>query len=477
MKRPGAIRLHMPLAVLVLILASLQCGRSSRSAGPNVLLLVVDALRADHMGVYGYSRDTTPRLDEYARRGVVFDRAYSQASATMPSVCTMFTSLYPSDHSVRAGGPLVLSQEVTTLAEVLKEVGYRTGCFSANTLFARGITGDDEQWSPGFDQGFEEFFVAPGSPSAYLSARALNERAVEWISKRGSGRPFFAYVHYMDSHLPYDAPVQFRERFLDSHESEIDWSKKMRQLWETGESIAEEARQHLISLYDAEIAYADHCIGEMLALLESKRVISDTLLIVTADHGEAFHEHKGIWVHGSGLYEELIHVPLIIVPPNAEVEAEPSRNGSIVGLIDLMPTILDHAGVPGEKRPDEMRGLSLATVLKDTTAVLQRDGVAAELKFVLRPKGDPQAFTSRALITERFKLIETDVRDKPTEILVFDLELDPLEQHSLADDPSSNKRVERLRAELDIILGGGDQAPGRALPKRVRDRLRALGYL
>ena len=125
----------MRLAVLVLILALVGCGRSPQPAGPNVLVLVLDALRADHLGLYGYSRDTSPRLDQYARRGVVFDRAYSQASATLPSVCTMFTSLYPTDHSVSEGGPFVLGQDFTTLAEILKKAGTARGS-SARTLFS-----------------------------------------------------------------------------------------------------------------------------------------------------------------------------------------------------------------------------------------------------------------------------------------------------------------------------------------------------
>jgi len=476
-KSSWATSLRMPLAVLVLTLASVGCARSPQASGPNVLVLVLDALRADHLGLYGYSRDTSPRLDEYARRGVAFDRAYSQASATLPSVCTMFTSLYPTDHSVSEGGPFVLGQDFTTLAEILNNAGYRTGFFSANSLFGYNVSGNDKPWSLGFEQGFDEFFVATGSDSGYLRAEPLNEQAVKWITQRGSPEPFFAYIHYMDPHIPYDPPTEYRELFPDPYEGEIEWGKKMLELWASGESIPEEARQHVISLYDAEIAYADHCIAEMLDSLDAAGVLSDTLVVLTADHGEAFHEHDGIWVHGLGLYEELIRVPLVVVPPNAEVGTEQARISSVVGLIDLMPTILDYAKVTGKRRPFTMRGLSLATLLQDTSAVIQRNGVAAELKYALRPEGDPQAFTSRALVTERLKLIEINRPGEPARTLLFDLEQDPLEQRSLSDDASSSEHVELLSAQLDIILGGQDQAPGRPLPKRVRDRLRAVGYL
>jgi len=476
-KSPCPTRPCLLLAVLVLALGSVQCRRAPHPSGPNVLILVVDALRADHLGLYGYSRDTTPRLDEYARGGVVFDRAYSQASATLPSVCTMFTSLYPTDHAVREGGPLVLSEDFTTLAEILKDSGYRTGFFSANALFGYNVSGDDERWSLGFEQGFEEFFVAPGSHSGYVRAQTLNERALKWITRRGSRKPFFAYIHYMDPHIPYDPPAEFRDLFPNSYEGEIDWGKRMLKLWASGESIPEEARQHLISLYDAEIAYADHCVAQMLGSLDAAGALSDTLVIVTADHGEAFHEHDGIWVHGLGLYEELIRVPLLVVAPNAEVGTEPSRIGSVVGLIDLMPTILDYAKVPSQRRPATMRGLNLRTLLQDKRATLERDGIAAELNYALRPEGDPQAFTVRALVTERLKLIEINRPGEPARTLLFDLKQDPLEQRSLHDDPSSSEQVELLSAQLDLVLGGQGESPVRPLPKRVRDRLRALGYL
>jgi arylsulfatase A-like enzyme len=371
----------------------------------------------------------------------------------------------------------VLSAELTTLAEILEDSGYRTGFFSANALFGYNVSGNDEPWSLGFEQGFDEFFVATGSHSGYLRAEPLNEHALKWIVRRGSRRPFFAYIHYMDPHIPYDPPPEFRELFPDSYEGDVEWDKKMLELWASGESIPEDARQHMISLYDAEIAYADRCVAEMLDSLDGAGLLSDTLVVLTADHGEAFHEHDGIWVHGLGLYEELIRVPLVIVPPNAEVRPEPARNSSVVGLIDLMPTILDFAKVTSRKRPAAMRGLSLTALLEDTSAAAQRTGVAAELRYAFRPEGDPQAFTSRALVTDRLKLIEINRPGEPPRTLLFDLKQDPLEQRSLSGDPSSDEQIELLRTQLDLILGERDRVPGRPLPERVRDRLRALGYL
>ena len=467
---------QLVVALVSLGLTLTQCARPTQPPGPNVLLLVVDALRADHVGLYGYSRKTSPRLDEYARRGIVFDRAYAQASSTFPSTASILTGQYPSHAQIAsAEHPFQLGQKCATLAEVLSDAGYETGFFSANPLHAYDSFGGGEQWSLGFEQGFHEFFVGSRFYGNRLRAETLNERATEWIVECYPDKPFLACIWYIDPHDPYEPPNEFRKLFPDSYEGDTDWNKKMGELLATGESIPEEARQHLINLYDAEIAYTDSCIGTMLDLLDREGILSHTLVIVTADHGEAFHDH-GLWLHGFGLYEELIRVPLVIIPPKAQARSEPSRNASLVGHIDLMPTILDYAGIESAKRPREIQGRSLEPLLTTPDAVIDRHAIAAEIVFGLKPSGEPGAYTGRALITQRFKFIETRERDKVAKTLFFDLEQDPLEQHSLADDPSSNAQVELLSAQLNLILGEQGKSPG-PLPQHVRDRLRALGYL
>jgi len=469
-------RFRTLLMVWILICASVHCGRSPRASGPNFLILVVDALRADHMGVYGYSKATSPRLDEYARRGVVFDRAYAQAPSTFPSTAAIFTGRYPADTQIANERMFELSQECATLAEILKDAGYRTGFFSANPLHAYDSAGSGEAWSPGFDQGFDEYLVGSRFYSDRLRAAALNQRAMEWIRHGDQRKPFLTCIWYIDVHTPYEPPSDYRRLFPDSYEGEIDGDKVMGELWSTGKSIPEEARQHLINLYDAEIAYTDSCIAHMLDTLCDEGVLANTLVLVTADHGESFHEH-GQWLHGWGLHEEQVHIPLLAIPPQARMRSQPSRNGSLVGLIDLMPTVLDYAAVPSEKRPPEMQGLSLRPLVDRTSTEIEREAIAAELRLPLKPGGDPAALSSRAIVTKRFKLIETWLRDEPPTIHLFDLEQDPLEQRSLADDPASTDRVELLRAQLKLLLGERDKLDVRNLPKHVRDRLRAIGYL
>jgi arylsulfatase A-like enzyme len=405
----------------------------------------------------------------------VFDRAYAQASSTFPSTAAIFTGRYPSNTQLSSAEHwFQLNEDCRTLAEVLTEAGYETGFFTANPLHAYDSFGGGERWSLGFEQGFHEFFVGSQYYDNRLRAETLNTHAMNWMARHYPRKPFFACIWYIDPHTPYEPPNEFRRLFPDSYEGE-DWNKKMGELWATGKSIPEEARQHMINLYDAEIAYTDSCIGTMLDALDRNGVLSHTLVLVTADHGEAFHEH-GAWVHGLLLYEEFIRVPLMIIPPNAQVRSEPSRNASLVGHIDLMPTILDYARVDSEQRPDEIQGISLEPLLGKPDTVMSRHAIATEEVHGLKPSGEPGEFTSRALITERFKFIETRGRDECTKTFLFDLEQDPLEQHSLAGDPSFAQQIELLSAQLRLILGEQSEQLG-PLPEHVRERLRAIGYL
>ena len=464
------------IAVLVgLALILPQCRRAAPDK-PNILLLVVDALRADHLGLYGYSRNTSPRLEEFARRGIVFDRAYAQAPSTFPSTAAMFTGRYPSHTQISSEEHwFELSRECRTLAEVLTEAGYQTGFFTANPLHAYDSLKDGERWITGFEQGFDEFFVGSQYWSGHLRAAQLNEHAMKWIAERSPGKPFLACLWYVDPHHPYEPPEEFRKLFPDPYKGDADWNKNMRELWFSGKAIPEDERQHLISLYDAEIAYMDSCVGELLDSLDATGVLSDTMVILTADHGEAFHEH-GVWSHGLGLHEELIHVPLVITPPQARTRREPLRNDSIVGHIDLMPTILDYANVDPALRPQEMQGLNLKPVLTDSDATLDRHGIGAEIVFGLKPDGEPATGTTRALITDRLKLIQTRPLDGPITAQLFDLEKDPREERSIADDPSSAEEIELMSAQLAHIFGEPAKRT-KPLPEHIRKRLRALGYL
>ena len=332
-------------------------GAAARLAGapPNVLMIVVDTLRADHLGTYGYERDTAPRVDELlARRGAVFERAHSQAPWTLPSVISYLTGHHPSvlatPEVIRQGIPA----ETPSLAERLRAAGYRTAAFIANPVLHAGN---------GFARGFETFYTPEAHVrSLSLNGDSLNRHLLPWLEAhaRPGADPFFLYVHYVDPHDPYLNPDQVdgRSTFLPDYRGPVGggWPHPLfvghQRLPEGGEAAG---LDHLVALYDSEILYVDRLIGELLAALPSE-VTAETLIVFTSDHGEEFLDH-GWWKHGRTVYEDQIHVPLIVrwdgrVPAGRRV-------GEAVELLDLAPTVLAAAGV---EAPAGWEGIDLLPV-------------------------------------------------------------------------------------------------------------------
>jgi arylsulfatase A-like enzyme len=288
---------------------------------PNVLLIVVDTLRADHVGAYGYQRATTKNLDRLAGEGVLFENAIATSSWTLPSHASLLTGRYPYEHGAVRNE---FDDRHPTLSEYLRDRGYRTGAISANTIwFTRGR---------GFGRGFvhfEDFFGSVGDMfartlygrkiEAYVlvplgfeddpgrkRASHVTSAALRWIGT-GRDRPFFLFLNYYDAHDPYLPPQPFRSRFskverpggrVNSHR--LRYYPKL-----TAEQLQEE-----VDAYDGGIAYADHHIGELLAGLKQRGLDENTIVVVTSDHGESFGEH-GLMVHINGLYRETLHVPMI----------------------------------------------------------------------------------------------------------------------------------------------------------------------
>jgi arylsulfatase A-like enzyme len=391
--------------------------------------------------------------------------------------------MYPFEHGVILSRRYTLEPAHVTLPEVLAEKGYRTGFFSANPLFAYTL-GKGESWSPGFEQGFHDFKVFNRFFNDAMRAPELSEQVSRWIIERRGGRPFFAYVHYVEPHVPYEPPEGFRERYPDSYDGEIDGStEQMHEITIQATRVPETARRHLINLYDAEIASADAAISEMLIALEEKGLLDNAIVIITADHGEAFYEH-GMWQHTTGLYEEFVHVPLVVIPPRSAYQQALATNNEIVGLVDLMPTILDYVGLRDDERPRSMRGSSLRPLLEG-----RRPG--PEIEYVKRERRDtvaqidigrpPEPLISGritvALMTPRFKLIESRLPDKESEIFLFDLQSDPEEQHTLAQDGEHEQQLRALRTRLGEIASRPELIFPIVLPENLRERLRALGYL
>jgi len=342
-----------------------------RREHPNILFILIDTLRADHLTPYGYSRDTSPHIRRLlAEPGVVVETAISQAPWTVPSAVSYMTGRQPGDLLT---GPIEgyhIPEGVTTLAEELASRGYATGAFYGNFILRD---------ANGFGRGFATRYTPEPVPeSNFLHADSVNARALPWLRAHGH-RPFFAYVHYMDPHDPYLAPdlASYRSPYFP------DYTGKLSGLFVhglyTGKIPLEDPRAdvaQITALYDSEIHYVDRAVAQLIENLPPE-VVAETLIVLASDHGEELYDHGG-WKHGQSLYQEQIHVPLLLrwdghLPPGR-------RLAGTVQLVDLMPTLLAAAG--GEvsaERAAEWDGIDLLPALRGDEALPRRPAFAQHL--------------------------------------------------------------------------------------------------
>ncbi len=412
--------------------------------GPNVILYLVDTLRADHLGCYGYQSGTSPFLDQLASKGVLFERCFSQSPWTKPSIPTLLASLYPHTHRVGVKSYTdILPDSVETLQDVMRRDGCVTANFTANPLGSA---------LSNLDQGFDYTF----NPSAFeitnrvkkndqLHSDDLNKRILPWLETHAENR-FFIYIHSMDPHNPYSAPI--RPSHLNNRNGPME-------------------------SYDAEIYFNDSQIKKLYEKLIKLGLEKDTLFIVTSDHGEAFSEHGNVH-HGHSVYNEEIHVPLLMIHPGA---LQPQRIETPAQLVDVMPTILSHCCV--EYDPMALQGKALLP-LKNA-------------------RNSRSVFSSRICYESFFhSLIQGDCKliynpsptDEEIQYQLFNLAKDPGEQNNLAErDP---QRTQKMIAELKEFLLQQERLqsdyfrqhyhsisspPDQALSQDDIERLKALGYI
>ncbi|MGE5234614.1 MAG: sulfatase, partial [Acidobacteriota bacterium] len=311
-------------------------GGDSSAQRPNVLFILIDTLRADHLTPYGYSRDTSPNIESWlARKGTVFENAYSQAPWTIPSVASFLTGRMPGELMGADIGAFTMPVDTPTLGERLGKMGYETGGLFANPTLHAGI---------GFDRGFATFYSPPGTLEAIrLPCDGLRARAQDWLRGHQDGGPFFLYLHFVDPHDPYESP-----EVVNNHSPfEGEYHGKVAGTWVhgiyNGKLRLEDPVHdipHIVALYDSEIHWVDRCVGQVLQTLRPE-VLNNTLVVLTADHGEELHDHGG-WKHGQSLYQEQIHVPLLM-RWDGRIAAGRRLPGT-VRLLDLVPTLVEAAG-------------------------------------------------------------------------------------------------------------------------------------
>ena len=384
-------------------------------AKPDLVLLVVDSLRADHVGANGYHRETTPALDAFTKTGANFTQAVVSGSWTQPSVMSLFTSLPPDVHG-RVHWARPHDEGLATLAGILRDAGYQTIGITANTMSNRRF---------GFAKGFEHYDdytvalrpdVAPSDISGQAATSpVLNRLAEGWLGRRDPARPLFLFIFYMDPHWDFHPPAAYYRMFSDDPVPAPKGFGSM-----NGKEVSPADRRRTLDAYDGEIRYTDTHIGSLLKVIESSPRGKNTAVAICADHGEAFWERGLIVAHGNNLHEEEIRVPLIIRGPEASGDA--FTKGAVVreqvGLIDLAPTLLDFAGIAP---PAAWHGTSLRPALSG--------GTVPERPLVMDTRVSPET-TLRGVRTSRYKVTAREPFTEPHE--VYDLQTDPKELDNLA---------------------------------------------
>jgi arylsulfatase A-like enzyme len=454
------------LAVICFLVLALPACRNDGVRRPNILLIVVDTLRADRLGCYGNRRGLTPFLDSLAARGTVFENAYAPSSWTVPAVASLFTSRYAVQHATATFEARLPSTEIT-LAEKLSLAGYATGGLTANFRLSE---------QAGFAQGFRHFraYVPPRASMPIVRGDRLRLDALAWLDRaraEAPRQPVLLYLQYMEPHQPYEPPEPYLSRFARAGDDPAAARAANQKLADIAfETIGAEERQVLEDLYDGEVAAADAEIGLLFRRLERRGFLRDAIVVVTADHGEEFGEHD-LFTHGYTLYQDVIRVPLIVLAPGIPEGRVVRQN---VSLVDLTPTLLELAGLPPEPR---FEGRSLAPLLGAGSPADPAGSAGADILCEL-PQSGPALEIRRheqALIRDRQKLLVT-----PYGAAVFaDLAGDPNEKHLVAAaDSAAGKALEQILAEKLAELGRRSTAERETveIDEATREKLRALGY-
>lgn len=461
--------------------------REGGARGPSILVVLVDTLRADHLGAWGYERATSPSIDAFARDGVQFLRAYSQSTWTKPATASLMTGRYPRQHQAYLEKAKLPESELL-LPEALRAVGYRTAVFSGNPWVTR-------EW--GFDQGVDHFVSiyderfarvtlfmrsmkrldklvdekarvynrvklwVQGELSTTARDPVVTDALVSWVEAQ-RGVPFYAHLHLMSPHHPYDPPPPF-DRFVPdpAHPPVINYPKKSYFFFEQGTPLDPAARADMVARYDGDILFVDGVFGSLLERLRAMGVLDDTVIVLVSDHGEEFYDHRN-WGHGQSVYEELTRVPLIIrYPPRFPAGM---RIETPVMTVDVMPTLLELAGAPPL---DSLAGRSLLPLVAGAPG----HGGEAYSELIYRYG------MARGLVDGSAKIVHMR-KDQERRTERYDLASDPREQHALdATGPAAAPLIERLEA----LTSWGDAHQSAAVEGKMdaemQKRLKALGYL
>ena len=424
----------------------------SLSYSTNVIIIAVDTLRADHLGCYGYPRNTSPNIDQFAKDGVKFIHCYTPSPLTTPAFASMLSSLSPHKHGAKRNGMSVFNR-IKILPQYLKNHGYYSGAFISNYTLKKDLT----RLNRGFDT-YTEVLDKKRWLNLFLSegdAKDVSKKASKWLY-HNSKRKFFLWVHYTSPHEPYVYHKQF-----DKGYEEVDAS-----VYPEGSHFKK------IRKYDTEIGYDDHYIGQLINKIKELGLYDDSLIIFMADHGESFGEHN-YFTHGRKLYNSSLHVPLVVkLPTNKSANAVVERN---VSLLDIAPTILSQLEIP---TPDDMEGEDLFNPKSEERVFYfeaYKGAVDSNRGEVFHMKWSPIRY---GLLKGNIKLIY----DKGYE--AYDIEKDQFESHNIYKNPDSEMVVlagmltEFISNVKDFIEYSKKYYKQKSkLTKEEIEKLKSLGYI
>ncbi len=444
--------------------------RTPEGNPPNLLIVSIDTLRADHLGAWGYDQPTSPMIDELAATGVRFERALSPASETAPGTASLLTGRYADRHGAWHN-VVPLSPEATTIAELASRAGYRTGALVGNRLLAARF---------GFAQGFDSFHGFWTENAEEASDEVGVSRAIEWIEGRetdaaDAGRPWFLWLHLMDPHGPFTSAGPDWSKDFEYPDGRFGEDAAVRlAIGNYGLGVIPRYQQiddhdrlsYYVRRYDGEIRYTDHHLGRLMRALRERRLHRRTLVVLSADHGESLTGHREYLQHGWFIYDSTVRAPLLFALPGSLPEGAVVREP--VGTIDVVPTLVELLGL--EASPQAFDGRSLAVALAGGRIDAERSlfgfGARANYPFSV----------SRG----RWKLIHTtagtprDARlsvppggfQSAESVELYDIVNDPGELDNLADE--APKRTDEMLAELsafEIRVKASIPDVGRALSR------------
>ncbi|HXV77583.1 MAG TPA: sulfatase [Candidatus Polarisedimenticolaceae bacterium] len=437
----------------VLVAAVVCLGDRAAQAGPqrlspNVLIVTIDTLRADHMSGYGYDRATTPNLDRLMTRGMIFDRARTIEPLTGPALVSMITSVHPHEHGASRNG-LRMRSGLPSLPKTLKTRGYRTAALVGNWTLRDKLSGLAEHF-----EAYDEVLTRRrwwGLVRREADAEDLTDAAIEWLEERDRSAPFLLWVHYVEPHAPYRAHDDYRGQL--------------------GLAGAGDLSPH--DRYDTEIAFVDDSIGRLLAFLDDSRLRGDTMIVFASDHGESLGEH-GYWGHGRNLHEPTLRIPMSItwggVLERQRIDA-PAQN------IDIAPTVL---GLLGVDPPAEFRGFDWTPVVEGRPAPRDRRTLYQAHRGAVLSKHDSDLARRAGLL--EVGIIQNEIKELfrvgKNRREIYDLTADPLELQAI--DVDGQAPTESLLGWMRSVYDGLtaiEEQPPEPLDEESAEILRSLGYV